>query len=189
MNRSERRIAVIGTTGSGKTTLARQLAERLGYPHVELDALHWEPNWTEAPLDLFRARTAHALAGDTWVVDGNYSKVRDIVWSRADTVVWLDYSLPVIMWRLVQRTFRRIFTREELWSGNREHLHSQFFSRDSLFLWALGTYRRRKREYPVLFQQPEYAHLRVVPLRSPRETNAWLENIERSTQYGIRNTR
>jgi adenylate kinase family enzyme len=172
-----RRIGVVGTTGSGKTTLARQLAARLGYPHVELDALHWESNWIEAPLEVFRERTARALGGETWVVDGNYSKVRDIVWSRADTIVWLDYLLPVIMWRLVWRTARRVITQEELWNENRERLSTQLFSRDSIFWWALTTYRRRRREYPVLFKQPEYAHLKVVHLRSPRAAEEWLSNV------------
>ena len=112
-----RRVVVIGTTGSGKTTLARRLAGRLGVPHVELDALHWDPDWTEAPPAVFRERTARALAGDGWMADGNYGKVRDLVWPRADTVVWLDFPLFVTLWRLVRRTFRRALTREELWGG------------------------------------------------------------------------
>src|SRR5205823_6990985 len=102
-----RRIVVVGSTGSGKTTLASQLARRLALPHVELDALHWEPNWTMAPLDRFRQRVEEALNGEGWVVDGGYGKVRDIVWGRAETLVWLDYGLPVILWRLLKRTLRR----------------------------------------------------------------------------------
>ena len=172
-----RRIAVVGTTGSGKTTLARQLSQRLAIPHVELDALHWGPNWTPFPIEVFRERTARALSGENWVVDGNYSKVRDIVWGRADTVVWLDYALPVILGRLAWRTLRRIFAREELWSGNRERFWTQFLSRDSLFLWALHTYQRRRREFPALFNQPEYAHLAVVRLRSPRAVRDWLLSL------------
>jgi hypothetical protein len=74
----------------------------------------------------------------------------------------------------------RIFTREELWSGNRERLWEQFFSDDSIFLWALRTYRRRRREYPGLLEQPEYVHLAVVHLRSPRDTRNWLASLSRS---------
>ena len=108
-----RRFAVVGTTGSGKTTVARRISERLSVPHVELDALHWGPDWTPAPLQVFRERTVRALDGDAWVSDGNYGKVRDIVWRRADTVVWLDYALVVILGRLTWRTLRRIFTQED----------------------------------------------------------------------------
>jgi adenylate kinase family enzyme len=158
------RISIVGTSGSGKTTLARQISQRLAIPHIELDALYHEPNWTEAPTDVFRKRVEQALSGNSWVVDGNYSKVRDIVWSRADTVVWLDYPLPVIMRRLVRRTFQRVVKQEELWNGNRE-TWQKTFSRDSIILWALTTYRKHQSHYPILLSQPEYAHLKVVHLR------------------------
>jgi len=171
-----RRIAVVGTTGSGKTTMARRLAQRLGCPHVELDALHWEPDWTPAPLELFRQRTAQGLSGETWTVDGNYSKVRDIVLDRADTLVWLDYPLLVILWRLLRRTTRRVVTREELWNSNRENWRNQL-SRDSLFLFALRTYRRRRRTYSATLVNPAYAHLIFVHLRSPRAAEEWLANV------------
>lgn len=168
------RIAVVGTSGSGKTTLARQLAGRLGVPHVELDALHWDANWTMAPLPVFRERVARALAGNAWVADGNYSKARDLVWPRAQLIVWLDYGLPVIFWRLFWRSLRRGMLREDLWNGNRERLRDQFCSRDSLFLWALQTDRRHRAEYVALLGRPEHAHLQLVQLRSPAATRMWL---------------
>jgi adenylate kinase family enzyme len=171
------RIAVVGTSGSGKTTLARRLAERLGFDHVELDSLHWGPDWTPMPRDLFRERVAEALSGEMWTTDGNYSSVRDIVWMRADTVIWLDYSLAMIMGRVTWRTIRRSALREELWSGNRERIATALLSRDSIILWAFNSYRRRKREYPVLFGQPDYAHLGVVHLTSPRATEAWFNSL------------
>ena len=88
-----RRAAVVGTSGSGKTTLATSLAQRLGLAHVELDSLYWGPDWTPAPRERFREQVARALSGEAWTTDGNYGAVRDIVWARADTVVWLDLSL------------------------------------------------------------------------------------------------
>lgn len=171
------RVSVVGTSGSGKTTLAHRLSERLGVPHIELDALHWEPHWTPAAPEVFRARTAQALSGPAWVTDGNYSKVRDVVWGRANTLVWLDYPLPVIMGRIVWRTLRRVVTREELWNQNREDFVGTFFRRDSILLWALQTYRRRRREYPELLARPEYAHLRVVHLHSLRQARRWLKSL------------
>jgi hypothetical protein len=171
------RIAVVGTTGSGKTTLAHRLAQRLEISHVELDALHWGSDWIPVPAAVFRERTVQALSGSQWVVDGNYGKVRDIVWGRADTVVWLDYALPVVMGRLVWRTLRRVVTREELWSGNREGVRGTFLSGDSILLWALRTYWRRRREYPALLASPEHAHLTVVRLCSPRAGGDWLSSL------------
>ena len=170
-------MVMVGTSGSGKTTLARQVAQRLGIAHVELDAVHWGPDWTPAPRDEFRACVAQALAGDAWITDGNYGAIRDIVWGRADTIVWLDYTLPVIMGRVTWRTLQRSVTGQDLWSGNRERLRTAVFSRDSIIWWALSTYRRRRKEYPLLFGQPEYAHLNVVRLRSPSMANEWLESL------------
>lgn len=171
-----RRIHVVGSTGSGKTTLARTLATRLNIAHIELDALHWEPGWVEADMEVFRPRVAQALQGDAWVVDGNYNKVRDIIWSRADTVIWLDYPLPFILWRLFWRTLRRTLTQEELWNTNRESLRNAFFSRQSLFVWVFTSRRSLWERYSQPFP-PEYAHLRKVHLRSPRETAAWLGRL------------
>ncbi|MBE9229215.1 AAA family ATPase [Phormidium sp. LEGE 05292] len=171
------RISVIGTSGTGKTTLAKKIAQRLAIPHIELDALHWEPNWVEAPDCIFQERVLKAISSDRWVVDGNYSQIRNIIWVKADTIVWLNYSLSVILTRLLWRTFERSLTQKELWSGNRETLQKAFLSRDSILLWALQTYSRRRKEYPILFAQPEYSHLEVVELRSPKAANDWLGNL------------
>src|SRR2546428_8580972 len=117
-----RRISVVGTIGSGKTTFARKTSKLLGVQHVELDALHWEPNWVEAPNDLFRERVKQSLQGNSWVVDGNYHHARDIVWSRADTVVWMDYPFGTIIARSARRTLRSILTHEKIRHGNQEHI-------------------------------------------------------------------
>ena len=178
------RVAVVGTSGSGKTTLAQRLARHLGVPHVELDALNWGPNWTPAPQEDFRKAASQALAGEAWVTDGNYHAVRDIVWSRADTVVWLDYSLGVVMARVTWRTIRRTVTRQELWSGNRERFREAFFGRESIIWWAFSTYGRRKREYPLLFDRSEYAHLDIVRLHSPRAARLWMETLPGGAETG-----
>jgi adenylate kinase family enzyme len=177
------RIAIVGTTGSGKTTLARSIAQSLQLPHVELDALHWEPNWTTAPLPIFRSRVSEALQGNRWVVDGNYSVVRDIVWARADTVVFLDYSFWVILRRLMRRTLERSLKQEELWSGNRESLQKSFFSQDSIVLWMLKTYQRNRQKYPLLFERAEYTHLSIVHLKSPQMSQEWVLSLNSRLEY------
>ena len=173
------RIAVIGTTGTGKSTLAAELARRLGVDYLELDAFYWEPNWIVAPLEVFRERVEAATCGEGWVTDGNYRAVRDIVWARAEAVVWLDYGFWVTLGRLLRRTWGRIFTQEELWNGNRENIWSQakIWSQDSLIHWFFKSYWRRKREVPPWFEMPEYAHLTVIHFRFPRETEEWLANV------------
>lgn len=171
------RVVIVGTTGSGKTTLAGQLAARLQVPHIELDALHWDPGWTPAPPDVFRQRVAAAVNSDAWVVDGNYAAMRDLVWNRATTIIWLDYPLRVIPWRLLWRTLRCVATGQELWNGNRERLALQFFSRESLFLWALQSHPRQRRQYPALLAEARYRHVNTVRLRSPTATRIWLAAV------------
>jgi adenylate kinase family enzyme len=171
------RISVVGTSGSGKTTLAREISHRLAIPHIELDYLHWEPNWVEVPNDVMRQRVSQALSGSRWVVDGNYSIVRDLVWAKANTVVWLDYSWPVVMRRILWRTLSRVVTKQEVCNGNRETWQKSFFSGDSVLLWALQTYSKNRRGYSLLLQKSEYAHLHIVHLRSPTSAQNWLVTL------------
>ncbi len=177
-----KRIVVIGTTSSGKSTLAKRLADQFALDFIELDALHWESNWREAPDEVFRARADKYTRAERWIVAGNYLQVRDIVWSRAEVVLWLDYSFPRVFWQLTVRTFRRGVLQEELWNGNREKLwwHFKLWSDESLYHWLFKTYWKRKREYPRLFAEPRYAHLTVVRLGSPREAEDWLAVFQES---------
>ena len=174
------RIVVVGTTSSGKSTLASRLARKIGADYIELDALYWELNWTPAePFDFF-VRVEEAIDSEVWVAAGNYRLVRDLIWQKAELVIWLDYPLPLLFWRLLTRTVRRWVTQEELWNGNRESLlpHFKFWSDDSLFHWLFKTYWRRKREYPLLFSLPENAHLKVIHFTNPKETEEWLKSAD-----------
>ncbi len=173
-----RRINVIGTTGSGKTTFAARLADIMGTEHIELDAIHWQPGWTPIDPDEFRRIVAEKVAAESWVVDGQYSQVvRPLVWERADTVVWLNFSFPVMFWRLIRRTARRVVTRKPMWNDNRESLRD-VFSRDSILWWQLKTFRSKRRRYPEELADPQWSPLEVVVLTSPREAARWLESME-----------
>ena len=169
-----RRVVVIGTTGSGKSTLAERLARQTGLRIIELDALYWGRDWQGAPVDLFRHRVERETRDGGWIVVGNYGQVRDLVWPSADTLIWLDLPLSLVMRRLVSRTLRRAATREELWgTGNRESFVNAFFSRQSILLWALRTHHRNREKY-----SKECADLadtmQVVRLTSPREVERFL---------------
>lgn len=171
------RVVVVGTSGCGKTTFARQLAVLLRVPHVELDYLYWGPNWTERPTDLFRADVTEALAQPAWVCDGNYSAVRDIVWPRANTLVWLDFSFPLVFYRAVVRTLTRMVTREELFAGNRESWRLMF-GRDWIPWWVVRTFHRRRVQYGGLLRDASYAHLQVLRFTTPDEARAYLGRLE-----------
>lgn len=148
------RIVIIGCSCSGKTTMARNLSSALGHHHIELDALFWLPDWQQRERDEFRARVAAATLGDAWVVDGNYSKARDILWSRATHLLWLNYRFPQIMQRALRRTLRRGITRQRMWSGNQESLFRAFFTRQSILYWVMTSCPPRVREYRQLFDDP-----------------------------------
>ncbi len=174
-----RRIVVVGTSAAGKTTFARRLAAIMNVPHVELDALNGEAGWKEADPDVFRARVTAAIGvSEGWVVDGGYSHLQPLIWGAADTVVWLEYPLPVILLRLTRRTVVRVIGRQELWNGNRERWRTAFFSRDSLFWWVLTTHRGRRQRIEGALSRPEYLHVRAIRFRSPRQAERWLRALE-----------
>jgi energy-coupling factor transporter ATP-binding protein EcfA2 len=170
------RILILGRTGSGKTTLARELAAALELPHVELDSLYFEPDFSTAPLPVLRERTKAAIAGDRWVTDGNKSAVRDLVWPRAETVIWLDYPLGVSLWRLAKRARRRAgaLKAHAAETGGASGLPRQVFAAARGVLTALGSHAGQRRRYPRMFREPANQHLAVVRLRSPRATRRWL---------------
>ena len=174
-----KRVVVVGVTSSGKSTLAEQLARRFDLDYIDLDALHWEPNWQSAPLDVFRQLVRQAIQAEKWIVAGNYHTVRDLIWPKAEAIIWLDYSLGRVLWQLTQRTFKRWWTHELLWGTNREPLlnHFKLWSNESLYHWLFKTYWRRKREYPMLLSQPEYQHLKIIRFKSPKETYEWLKGL------------
>jgi adenylate kinase family enzyme len=169
-------IHIIGTSGSGKTSLAHEIAKRLNIKHIELDALHWGPNWTEPPIDEFKDTVSIALQRPQWIVDGSYGKVRHMLWEKVDTVIWLDYSLPIILFRLFRRTIARTAFKKRLWNDNQESFSEQFFSRESLFLWTIQTYPRRKKQYPQWFK--EYPHITVIRLTKPSRARALLKSLQ-----------
>jgi adenylate kinase family enzyme len=175
-----RRISVVGNSGAGKSTLADALAARLGVPHVELDAHFHLPGWQTRDIEDFSARVADALAGDCWVADGNYSKVREQVWARVDTIVWLDLSRWVVTHRIVRRSIARAITRRELWQGNRESWRA-LLSRDaerSIIRWSWthqSIYRQQFGELLAPGTQPP--GVTVVRLTSPRQVRRWLAEL------------
>ncbi|MCY3655532.1 MAG: adenylate kinase [Chloroflexi bacterium] len=172
------RFVVVGSSGAGKTAFARRLAASIGVPHVELDALHFAEDWAEVPDEVFAERARDATASDGWVLDGNYAGVmQGLTWPRAQAIVWLDYPFRTCAWRLLRRTVARSWRGEELWQGNRESWRMSFASRDSILLWLLRTFRRRRRDYEAAMSDPAHAHLEFVRLRSPGDAERWLESV------------
>ncbi|MBA3524374.1 MAG: adenylate kinase, partial [Geodermatophilaceae bacterium] len=170
---------VVGDAGSGKTTFARVLAARLDVPHIEIDAIFHQPGWTRLPDEQFVARVTAATAGDAWVVDGNYSRVRDIVWGRADTVVVLDLPRRRVMAQLLARTLSRAATRRELWNGNREQWRN-LVGRDpehNILLLSWTRYPVNRQRWRAAAVDPRWSHLTWLRARSRREVRDLLDAV------------
>jgi adenylate kinase family enzyme len=174
-----RRVAMMGISGGGKTTLGKQLAGRLGVPFVELDAHQHGPDWHQSTPEELRASVTAALdaAPDGWVVDGNYyTPLGGTVLDRADTLIHLDPSLALAFGRVLWRTTWRSARRQELWNGNRESFRNMLFSGYSMPLWVLTQHGNTRRRIPEIAAQ--HPHLRVIRIATRREADAFLQSIQ-----------
>jgi adenylate kinase family enzyme len=170
------RISVVGTSGSGKSTLSRWLAQHRNLQHIELDALFHGPNWTTATDEEFTAKVEQALAGDHWVVDGNYSRVRPLIQSRIDTLIWLDYPHWVPLNRIIRRTFWRALTQQKLWNGNVERWNT-FLTKDGMIYWVWTSHHRRKSQTLEDIAAGLYQEKTIIRLQSPRQTRAFMKGL------------
>lgn len=169
---------MVGAAGSGKSTFARRLAARLGIRHVEFDALFWGPRWTPRPRAEFLADAERAVAGDAWVIDGNYAGLQSTVWARADTVVWLDLPTPLVIARVYRRTLLHAVDRAELWpgTGNRQPWRDVFapWSEGSIVRWSWDQRKRHPQRYGAAMADPANAHLTFHRLRSRQDVDQFL---------------
>ncbi|CAH0525786.1 shikimate kinase [Vibrio hippocampi] len=174
-----KRINVIGTSGSGKSTVSRMLANRLQYPYLEMDAIFWKPNWQESSDEEFFANLTDRLNDECWVLDGNYNRTAEIKWARVDTIVWVDYSFARTLYQAVKRALIRIATKQELWdkTGNIESFKKSFLSRDSIVLWTLKTYNKNRVRYTELLNDPKYHHIDFVRITSPQKAKAFIAEL------------
>jgi adenylate kinase family enzyme len=177
-----RRVSVVGTSGVGKSTVGAALARLLDAVFLELDSLQHQAGWTPLPVAEFRARVAVVAEGERWVIDGNYGRVQDLVWARADTVVWLDLPRRVVMRRIIWRTLRRVGGRVELWNGNRERWRNLFTldKEESVIVWAWQTHASNRARYEAAMADPLNAHLRFIRLRSPESVRRFLREVQLS---------
>ena len=181
-----RRVSVIGTSGSGKTTMARALAARLGCPEMELDSVYHQPDWEPIPNDRFRERiTAFMSENERWVIDGNYTSqgTAELVWPNADTIVWMDPPRPVVMAQIVPRSLVRVLLRRELWNGNRERWQNLFSKvpEENIILWAWTTFGTNRERYEALLDGHTWEHLEVRRIGSRSDARLLLAEAGRST--------
>lgn len=178
------RIVVVGNSGSGKTTVSAALAGRVDVPHIELDALMHLPGWEPRDPQEMREILAERMAAADrqhggWIVDGNYRHTRELVWTAADTLVWLDLPRRVVFPAILRRTIWRGLTRQELWNGNRETPRSWLNPdpEQNILLWSWTRDRVYRERYTRETAEARWLPLDVVRLRSRAEVAAWLDAV------------
>lgn len=176
------RIIVVGTSCAGKSTFARRLAAHTGLAYVELDALYWGQAWQPKPPAEFRRLVSEATAPDAWIADGNYGVVRDLLWSRAQMVIWLNYTYPRVLWQALGRTLRRCLSRAPLWHGNRESVRRSFFTRQSILVWVATTFHRRQHELSALRGDSRFSHLQWIEFTRPADATRWLAGLRGASE-------
>lgn len=171
------RISVVGNSGSGKTTAAREIATALNLPHLELDNLRHQENWRELPDPEFLAAVQDFIrTHEHWVIDGNYRIVQSDIWSQASEIVWLDIPKFLNMKNIITRTFKRVLLRTPLWNGNRESIRN-LTSRDpykSMIAWTWHRHAYIRDRYVQEMKNPLWAHVRFLRFQNSEEFHHWL---------------
>ena len=171
----------VGTSGVGKSTLARRLAQILSVPYIEMDRLYWRADWQGEPDEAFFARVAATTLASGRVLDGNYNRSRPVKWRNVDLVVWVDYGFARTLRQAICRAISRASSGQELWpgTGNRESFRRAFLSRDSIIWWTLKTWKNNRQRYQSDMTDPAYRHIRFVRLRHPRQTEDFIRQLQR----------
>lgn len=177
------RFVVVGSSGSGKTTIARKIAGVLDLPHLEMDAVMHDGDWNATPDDVFATRLGEFAAQEHWVIDGNYTShgARESVWPRADTVVWADPPKWTVMSRVIRRTLKRMITRQKLWNGLREPL-ANLYKRDpyeNIIVWAWTRFDAVRDKYEESMTDGSWSHATIYRLRNRSDTRDFFTGLGR----------
>ncbi|HDR2751712.1 TPA: adenylate kinase [Enterobacter asburiae] len=182
------KINLIGTSGSGKSTLARRIAAELAIPYIEMDQLYWRPNWQGTEDDALWTKLENTLtATENWVLDGNYNRTRPVKWRNVDLVVWVDYGFTRTLYQAVSRAFRRAWHKQELWpgTGNCESFRRSFFSRKSIIIWTIKTWRSNRERYEADMRNPQYDHIRFVRITRRQDAETLISSLKAQSEKGF----
>jgi adenylate kinase family enzyme len=172
-----KRAIVFGSTGMGKTTLVKQIADDFSLPVIDIDSLRREAGKSASVEETFSRLVSESIKGDTWIIDGSYTSVQDIVWTRAEAIIWMDFSFWVFLSRLAKRSLYRIFVRKKSEKPIKGR-YQPAGERTSNYLRAILTGKQRQRHYFATLYSSEYTHLHIIRLSSPEEATNWINLLK-----------
>ena len=172
-----KRIVIVGTSCTGKTTLSKTLERKLGIPAQDIDELHWLPDWKHVTTEELEVKVSDFIKADSWSLTGNYSSVRALIWERVDTVIWLNYPLPFVLLQALKRSLKRIFTIELVCNGNRETFIQTFFTRDSILWWIIKSHGRNLERYREAQKNSKYSKIKILEFYDRYELQNWLDSL------------
>ena len=174
------KVNVVGTSGSGKTTFSKKLSQILNIPYVEMDSVFWGPDWHLPTDEEFFIKLKSRLNLHSWILDGNYTRTIPIKWKDINIVIWLDFSFLLTLCRVIKRAVSRSFSQKELWkdTGNKESFKKMLFSKESIVLWMITSYKRVSKNYLNLSNNPKYSHITFIRIKSPHQASIFFQNIE-----------
>jgi adenylate kinase family enzyme len=175
------KIIILGSSCSGKTTLAKRLAKINHAKPIDLDDLNWLPGWKSRPTDEMIAKLENEIWGEKkWIISGNYRGTHAFTMPKATCVIWLDFRLRLVLWRMLKRTLQRIVTQEEICNGNRETIYGTFFDKENLFSYTIHTYAKRKEQFSNLGDV--YPHLEIYRITSPKKLEKFVLFFKETVQ-------
>ncbi|MDG4829261.1 topology modulation protein [Solwaraspora sp. WMMD1047] len=168
------RIAIIGCGGSGKSTIARQLAQILDAPLTHLDAIFYDEQWNPLPQNEFAAKQEKLVAGERWIIEGNYAGTLPIRLATADTVIFLDLPAATCLWGIAQRRRR--------YRGGQHQADGVYDRITWNFIRYILGYRRAMRPRIQNLIQAHGPHVRLISLTNRRQANQLVNRLRQGAQ-------
>ena len=166
-----KKVLVIGCSGAGKSTFAKRIASKTALRYIATDPFYWGSDWKLVSDEKVLERVYRATSEETWILDGNFDSERKMVWQRADTIIWLDYSFLQVLTQVTRRNLALWLSQNPTWSGNRMTWKRAW----SGIRHSVKSHRRKRLIYPDYLASLD--DIQVLHFTKSQEAEAWLTTL------------